>query len=121
MDKSGWGERLKDRAREMGLTDSAVAVLTGLSQRRYSSYVNETREPDFRTFMSICRALRTSPDAVLGFVPHPALGATDGVEARLRSVLMIMKPGEREKALAVLEAMAGTKGTGRSRAVRKPG
>ncbi len=110
MDKQGWGQRLKDRARDMGLSDAAVARLLGLPQRRYSAYANETRSPDYRTLVAICRALRTSPDAVLGFVAHPPLGAGDGVEARVRSVLAGMKPAERERALEVLEAMAGTRG-----------
>ena len=109
MEKQGWGERLKDRAREMGLSDAAVARLVGLNQRRYSAYVNETRAPDFRTLAAICRVLRTSPDAVLGFAPHAPLGTMDGLEARVRSVLTGMKAAEREKALVVLEAMAGIK------------
>lgn len=109
MEKQGWGERLKARAREMGLTDAAVARLLDMPQRRYSAYTNETRAPDYRTLIAICRVLRTSPDAVLGFVPHQPLGPTDGVEARVRAALTGMKPAEREKALAVLEAMAGLK------------
>lgn len=107
MDKQGWGERLKERAREMGLSDSAVARLLDMPQRRYSAYANETRAPDYRTLVAICRVLRTSPDAVLGFVPHPPLGPAEGMEVRVRAVLLAMKPAERERALSVLEAMAG--------------
>ena len=42
----GFGERLRARAKELGLTDSEVARRTGLTQRRNSNYVNETVEPD---------------------------------------------------------------------------
>lgn len=123
MEKQGWGQRLKDRARELGLSDAAVARLLDMPQRRYSAYANEARSPDYRTLIAICRALRTSPDAVLGFVAHPPVAALDGVEARVRSVLAGMRPAEREKALEVLEAMAGLRtrrpnGTGKPSAPR---
>ena len=118
MEKAGWGERLRERAREMGMSDAAVARLVGLAQRRYSAYVNETRSPDYRTLVAICRALRTSPDAILGFAQHPPLRATDGLEARVRSVLVGMRPADRERALDVLETMAGVK-TRRPNGTRK--
>lgn len=118
MEKQGWGERLRERARELGMSDAAVARLVGLAQRRYSAYVNEQRSPDYRTLVAICRALRTSPDAILGFAQHPPLRATDGLEARVRSVLIGMKPADRERALEVLEAMAGVR-TRRPNAPRK--
>jgi transcriptional regulator with XRE-family HTH domain len=63
----GLGERLRQRARELGLTDSEVARRLGLSQARYANYVNDKREPDFRTFLNICRILSTSPNRLLGF------------------------------------------------------
>ncbi len=58
----GLGEKLRQRARELGLTDTEVARRLGLSQARYAHYVNDRREPDFRTFLKICRILCTSPD-----------------------------------------------------------
>ncbi|MDR3437505.1 helix-turn-helix transcriptional regulator [Telmatospirillum sp.] len=62
----GLGERLRQRARELGLTDTEVARRLGLSQARYANYVNDKREPDFRTFIDICRILSTSPDRLFG-------------------------------------------------------
>ncbi len=59
---------------------------------------------------------------MFGFVAHPPLGAADGVEdrrfplrgnaERVRSVLAGMRPAERERALEVLEAMAGARSRG---------
>ena len=63
----GLGLRLKARARELGITDSEVARRVGIGQPRYANYVNDTNEPDLGTLARICRALKTSPDVVMGF------------------------------------------------------
>ena len=63
-----WGERLRLRARELGLTDAEVARRLGLAQGRYSAYVNMAREPDLALFLRICQALATTPDVILGVV-----------------------------------------------------
>lgn len=70
----GLGEKLRQRARELGLSDTEVARRLGLSQARYAHYVNDKREPDFRTFVNICRILVTSPDHLFGVnaLGHPA-------------------------------------------------
>ncbi len=106
MGKAGWGERLKARARELGLTDAGVARALDLPQRRYSAYVNETREPDFATLARICRALRTSPDAVLGFGPHPPRTEDDALASRMEAALHGMGEADRTRALAVVETLA---------------
>ena len=63
-----WGERLRLRARELGLTDAEVARRLGLAQGRYSAYVNMAREPDLALFLRICQVLGTTPDVILGVV-----------------------------------------------------
>lgn len=106
MDKAGWGNRIKARARELGLTDVAVARMLGMAQRKFSAYANETREPNFETLSEICRALRTTPNAILGFDEHPRLSVIDATVVRLEASIARMDERDREKALAVLEAMA---------------
>lgn len=106
MADAGWGSRLKERARALGLSDVAVARALGLAQRRYSAYVNETREPDFGTFIRICRVLRTSPDEMLGFTPQHALRPDEGAAARATAALAAMAGPDLERAAAVLEALA---------------
>ena len=66
-----WGERLRQRARELGLADVDVARKLGLAQGRYSAYVNGAREPDLKLFVRICQALGTTPDDILGVSPSP--------------------------------------------------
>ena len=85
MAKAGWGERIKARARELGLADAAVARALDLPQRRYSAYANESREPDFATLLRICGILKTTPDAILGVGPHAVLAVEDADVARMGS------------------------------------
>lgn len=106
MTKAGWGERIKARARELGLADAAVARALDLPQRRYSAYANETREPDFATLLRICRVLRTTPDAVLGIGPHVALPTGDADVARMEAAMRGLGKVDRFRALAVLEVLA---------------
>ena len=106
MAKAGWGERIKERARELGMTDSAVARALGIAQRRYSAYANESREPDFLTLVRICRVLQTTPDAVLGFEQHGILDGGEAVTARLIATLSVMTPAEQLRTAAVVEALA---------------
>lgn len=101
----GWGGRLKARARALGLSDTAVARALGLAQRRYSAYVNESREPDFGTFIRICRVLRTSPDEVLGFTHQEAPRPDEGAATRAAAALAAMTGPDLERAADVLEAL----------------
>ena len=84
----GWGERLKQRARDLGLTDVDVARRLGLAQGRYSAYTNEAREPDLKLFVRICAALGTTPDVILGVSPstEPEGAAFSEVLASLRQL-----------------------------------
>jgi transcriptional regulator with XRE-family HTH domain len=61
-----FGERLKARARELGLTDVEVARRAGLNDRRYAHYVSNAREPDLATLVRISRTLDTTPNDLLG-------------------------------------------------------
>src|SRR3954469_16777595 len=67
-----FGERLKARARELGLTDVEVARRAGLNDRRYAHYVTNAREPDLATLLRISRTLDTTPNDLLGLTPTDA-------------------------------------------------
>ena len=68
----GLGQKLRDRARELGLADATIAERLGLSQQRYFNYVSDQTEPDYDTLLRICRALNTEPNVVFGFDVTPA-------------------------------------------------
>jgi transcriptional regulator with XRE-family HTH domain len=82
-----FAKRLRERARELGLSDAEVARRAGLAERRYGHYVRGTREPDFETLMRIC--------AVLDVTPNDLLMATGG-----------SSPNEQDRWLSRLAATA---------------
>ena len=102
MDMGVYGDRLRARARALGLTDAEVARRLGLAQSRYANYVNGNREPDLATFARICRALATTPDEILGF-------GAESAEAERRRALAAIETMDRSAlkiAAVVLEAIA---------------
>ena len=102
-----YGERLRARARELGMTDVEVARRLGLAQARYSRYVNGEREPDLRTFVRICRILATTPDAILGVgTPGEGTAESDRLRARIDAALTTMNLSTLRAAAAVLDALA---------------
>jgi transcriptional regulator with XRE-family HTH domain len=101
-----WAERLRERARELGLTDIAVARRAGLPQSRYASYVIGKREPDLMTFVRICEALSTRPDMILGVEASEKVTTRDAIRMRVISALEALDAQGQHLALVALEAMA---------------
>jgi transcriptional regulator with XRE-family HTH domain len=60
-----FAKRLRERARQLGLSDAEVARRAGLSERRYGHYVRGNREPDFATLMRICAVIDVTPNDLL--------------------------------------------------------
>src|SRR5580700_7798265 len=60
-----FARRLRERARELELSDAEIARRSGLAERRYGHYVRGTREPDFATLLRICAVLDATPDDLL--------------------------------------------------------
>lgn len=116
-----WGDRLRRRAKELGLSDADVARRLGLAPGRYSTYVNMTREPDFATFVRICGALQTTPDEILGVVRAKAKGRADPVLARAAGVLAVLDPTALLEATEVLEVMARHRAARDSPSTGRPG
>ena len=77
----GLGDRMRARARELGIPDAEVARRAGLTQQRYANYVVDRHEPDLETFARICAALEASADAMLGVAL--AVAAPPGLSAAL--------------------------------------
>lgn len=62
-----FGKRLRERARELELSDAEVARRSGLSEPRYGHYVTGRREPNLDIMVKICKTLQTTPNYLLGF------------------------------------------------------
>ena len=102
----GLGGRLKARARELGLSDSEIARRLGVGQGRYSSWVNDTHEPDLETLVRVAAVLAMTADEALGVVP-PVQGGPDApLRARAAVALGAMSGAMLVGAVGMLEALA---------------
>ena len=62
-----FGQKLRQRARQLGLSDAEVARRAGLSERRYGNYVTGKREPAYAVLLKLCAVLDADPNSLLGF------------------------------------------------------
>src|SRR5437879_958771 len=79
-----FAKRLRERARQLNLSDAEVARRAGLAERRYGHYARATHEPDYATLLRICAALDATPNDLL--LPAPA--AKPSVQERWLSRLI---------------------------------
>ncbi|MDG2286272.1 MAG: helix-turn-helix transcriptional regulator [Alphaproteobacteria bacterium] len=112
-------ERLKSRARELGLSNAEVARRAGLSETRYAHYCRGRSEPDLGTFTRIARVLDTTPHALMGLdadgrpaedVLHPAGHPRRGLSDRLKVAAESL--GDRDLDILVRQAEAFADGAG---------
>lgn len=68
-----FAKNLRDRAKDLGLTNAEVARKADLSEQRFGNYVTGLREPDLSTLVRIATALETTPDHLLGVSLLPEL------------------------------------------------
>lgn len=108
----GIGDRLRARARELGLSDSEVARRLGLSQARYANYVAENREADFETLLRICRVLGVTPNELLGFEARREPEGLERLRDRVAAAMQAMDPGTLELAADIMDVLARRAGDG---------
>ena len=102
----GLGERLRLRAKALGMTDSEVARRLGLSQGRYSNYVNGIVEPDLGTLVRIARALGMTADETLGMTPPAAEDEGQILRTRIALAAETMDTAALQAAAIVFDAAA---------------
>jgi transcriptional regulator with XRE-family HTH domain len=61
-----FGKRLRQRAKQLGISNAEAARRIGLDERRYGHYVSGRREPDLMTLKNIAERLGTTPSWLLG-------------------------------------------------------
>ena len=73
MTESKWfGERLKKaRADHVGLTQTELSTLAGISQHQISNFENSRRMPTLENFKKLCITLDVNADYLLGIVGRP--------------------------------------------------
>jgi len=98
-------KRLRERARQLELSDGEVARRAGLSERRYGHYVRGTREPDFATLLRICAVLDVTPnDLLLAAAPKRPSGH-DRLLSRLVATFRLLDAEDAKLALRLVEAL----------------
>lgn len=108
-----FGERLKQQAQNLGISNAEAARRAGLAERRFNNYANDEREPDLKTLVNIAKALETSPDHLLGVHDQPVRGQREALLDRLSSASRTLTMAELEIVTIQTEALA-------SRASSKP-
>lgn len=102
-----FGQRLKERAGQLGISNSAAARLCGLDERRYGHYVTGRTEPDLATLVRIARTLGTTPNWLLGVSSEdePATPRSDYLD-RLTFVAKALPDRELALLVTLAEALA---------------
>jgi transcriptional regulator with XRE-family HTH domain len=105
-----FGERLRHRAEELGLSDAEVARRAGLSARRYGHYVTGNREPDLQTLVRICGVLNTTPNQLLGLSEAKAgkrRSEREKLVDRLVTAANVLEDSQLKLAVRQVEAIVG--------------
>src|SRR6266446_5434543 len=102
-----FAQRIRERARELGLSDAEVARRAGLSERRYGYYVTGAREPNLATLIRICEVLAATPnDLLLPSGKPPPQSGRDRSLARISAVTDNLSLGDLELAASLVECLA---------------
>jgi transcriptional regulator with XRE-family HTH domain len=104
-----FARRLRERARQLELTDAEVARRAGLSERRYGHYVRGVRQPDFVTLMRICGVLDLTPNDLLLPTEPRRPPAHDRWLSRLTSVGRTLDTATLKVAVRQIEALVERK------------
>ena len=115
-----FAQRIRERARELGLSDAEVARRSGLSERRYGYYATGEREPNLATLIRICEVLAASPnDLLLPEGKPPPQSGRDRLLARIIAATENLMPVDLELAACQLECLMAHRSGARSQRRRR--
>lgn len=101
-----FGDRLRERAAELGISNAEVARRSGLTERRYSNYVTGIREPDLATLVRIAESLQTTPDSLLGLGEQRDQSLRSLLMDRLNSATQPLADDDLEIVIRQVKALA---------------
>ncbi|WP_316172271.1 helix-turn-helix transcriptional regulator [Bradyrhizobium sp. SZCCHNRI3037] len=105
------GQKLRSRAKELGLSNAEVARRAGLSERRYGFYVTGDREPDLSTLLRICKVLASTPNSLLGISEDGKEGSNRAaILERLRAATRALSEHDLQIVAIQAEALAAHRG-----------
>lgn len=61
-----FSQRLRQRAKALGISNAEVARRAGLDERRYAHYISGRNEPNLSTILKVADVLGTTPNWLLG-------------------------------------------------------
>lgn len=108
-----FAKRLRERARELELSDAEVARRAGLAERRHGHYVRGTREPDYDTLLGICAILGVTPNDLLMVGEHSAPGEHERWLSRLTATARGLGINDLRLAARQIEVLAEHRKTSR--------
>ena len=82
--RSSFGERVHRIRTNRGMTQNALAVAAGMSQRMVSHYECEIENPNAEMVVKLAQALRVTTDELLGLKPLRRIDDDTTVEPALR-------------------------------------
>lgn len=102
---------IKDRRKELGLSQEALAEIVGVSQRQISKYETGQSDLSAETLNSLADALDTTADYLLGRIEKPERPLRgeydlDDVEREAVMILRSRPVRERQKLLDVWKVLA---------------
>lgn len=100
-----FAQRLRERAKQLGISNSEVARRADLEERRYGHYVTGRNEPDLATLKRISEALGTTPNWLLG-VKSLNEGTSERIDLNERFANASSLMTESELNLVVIQAEA---------------
>jgi len=101
----GLGDKIRARARSIGLSDADVARRLELTASRFGRYVRDDREPDLGLLLRICSVLDCTPtDLLIG--PDAQQSREAILAARCVSALAVLDVAQAEIVVSMVEAAA---------------
>lgn len=110
-----FAKRLRERARQLQLSDAEIARRAGLAERRYGHYVRGVREPDYATLVRICDVLDITPNDLLLPEPTPRRSPHDRWLSRLVAAGRKLDTDDIQLAVRQIEALVGHRQSKKSR------
>lgn len=84
------GQRLKEKIRQLELTQQQAADKLGISQSRLNQYLNDRREPDGKMLCHICEVLGVTPNWLFGFDGEEALESVKINKKALETAILLL-------------------------------
>ena len=114
-----FAQRIRERARVLGLSDAEVARRAGLSERRYGYYATGEREPNLASLIRICEVLAATPnDLLLSEAKPEPQSAGDRLRARIAAATDNLNLAELGLAACLIECVSARRRLSRGRTRR---